>query len=297
MKLLNLAVLVVVAMLALAALGGRGDGSPQRSAAGDPGARAPAPAPVLAPPPTPTADPAPVAPAVAAAPAPTAAVVVDPPAIVPSNPLPAAAAAPQPPTGGGPALGGAVSGWGPPPAPQLDPRPFSEVHWQGLELIPKTPTVAQALRLPTDVDGVVLDDVSLPADLQGFAAGDLITAVDSVATPNLLAFLRAADRVRDQRQVDVEVWRREGARHLVLTALLDRLGTANGETPTMIPPGARSPHQYQGPCTSCHRIGTNGTLATDQGDPRTNGPPPVRASSVAPHRDRGACSTCHQILP
>lgn len=188
-------------------------------------------------------------------------------------------------------------GWGPRPAPELDPRPFSEVHWQGLEMIPKTAALTQALRLPADVDGVLLDDVSLPADLQGFVAGDLITAVGGVPTPNLLAFLRAAERVREQPTVEIELFRQGGTQRLTLKSLFERLGTANGETPTTIPAGSRSPHQYQGTCTSCHRIGSNGTLATDQGDPLANTPPAIRSSSLASHRPRGACSSCHRVLP
>lgn len=191
-----------------------------------------------------------------------------------------------------------LAGFGPSPAPHLDPRPFSEAHWQGLELIPKTPSLGKTLRLPDELSGVVLDDVSLPADLQGFVAGDLIVAVDGVPTPDLLSFVRGTERVRDRRDVEIEIWRPGGRRQLVLSALFDRLGTANGETPPMILPGARSPHQYQGACTSCHRVGNDGTLATDQGDPTGNSPPPLSGSSTpAPHRARGPCSSCHRILP
>lgn len=206
---------------------------------------------------------------------------------------PAPAAAPR-----SAALPGAISeSWGPRPAPALDPRPFSEAHWQGLETIPRTPALVEALGLPPAVPGVIVDDVSLPADLQGFRAGDLIVAVDGFATPNLLAFIGAADRVRDERRVSVDIIRAGAPHRLELVALFERLGTANGETPTMIPPGARSPHPYQGPCLSCHRIGTTGSLATDQGDTQPKPPPPIRAGSVAPHRDRGPCTSCHQILP
>jgi hypothetical protein len=190
-----------------------------------------------------------------------------------------------------------IESLGPPPAPGLDPRPFAEAHWQGLEAIPKTPTLAQALKLPPDVDGVILDDVTLPGDLQGFQAGDLVTAVDGVPTPNIVAFIRATDRIRDQKRVVVDFVRAGAPQRLELVALLKRLGTANGETPPMIPPGARRPHRYMGPCLNCHRIGMTGNLAADQGDALRNVPGPVRLSDPAPHRDRGACAACHAILP
>jgi hypothetical protein len=190
-----------------------------------------------------------------------------------------------------------LAAWGDPAAPGVDPRRFTEAHWQGLEVIPNSPLVAQALRLPTDVAGVIVDDVTLPADLQGFQAGDLVTHLGATATPDLNAFIQAADVLRDATQANVTILR-EGLLHfLPLNALGQRLGSANGETPSMIPPGARMPHPYRGPCTNCHRIGTTGTLAVDQGDMLTTAAPSIRAGAVRPHRDRGPCATCHQILP
>ncbi len=186
---------------------------------------------------------------------------------------------------------------GPAPAPGLDPRPFAEAHWQGLEAIPKTPTVAKMLRVPPKVEGVILDDVTLPADLQGFQAGDVVTAVDGVPTPDLVSFIAATDRVRDAKRATVDFVRAGVPRRMEITALADRLGTANGETPPMIPPGAQRPHIYMGPCVNCHRIGTTGNLAIDQGDNPRMQPGPVRADGPVPHRDRGPCATCHPIIP
>lgn len=190
-----------------------------------------------------------------------------------------------------------LSAWGPPPAPLTDPRRFTEAHWQGLELVPKTPTLARALKLPPEVPGVVVDDVTLPADLQGFQAGDLVTHVAQVPTPHLVAFIRATEQVRDEQQTRVDLVRNGKPQAIVMTALLSRLGTANGDSPPMIPPGARMPHPYRGPCTNCHRIGTTGALAADQGDTIVKTAPVIRVGARRPHEDRGPCSTCHQILP
>jgi hypothetical protein len=190
-----------------------------------------------------------------------------------------------------------LAAWGPAPAPLTDPRRFTEAHWQGLELVPKTPTLARALKLPPEVPGVVIDDVTLPADLQGFQAGDLITNVAQVPTPHLVAFIRATEQIRDEQQTRVDLVRAGEAQTLMLTALLTRLGTANGDSPPMIPPGARMPHPYRGPCTNCHRIGMTGTLAADQGDTIIKTAPIIRVGARRPHEDRGPCSTCHQILP
>jgi hypothetical protein len=187
--------------------------------------------------------------------------------------------------------------YGPAPAPLVDPRRFTEAHWQGIEVIPKTARLAQMLGLPPDAQGVVIDDVTLPADLQGFQAGDLVVSVGQVPTPDLVSFIQASDRVRDRRRAEVEVIRGGQAYALVLSSLLTRLGNANGETPPMIPPGARMPHEYLGACTNCHRIGTTGTLPVDQGDAMTKTAPAIRSGSRCPHRDRGACSSCHDIVP
>lgn len=243
---------------------------------------------------------APRAPAQAEAPA-----IVVSPAPSPEAPLDIAPRASGPDRG--PASLGSQSGlgaqsalgpeWGPRPAPDLDPRPFSEAHWQGLEAIPRTQVLVKALGLPPDIEGVILDDVSLPGDLHGFRAGDLVTAVGGVRTPNLMRFIQATDRVREDKQIAVDIIRGTEPQRIEMVALFERLGTANGETPTMIPPGARSPHPYQGACLECHRIGTTGTLATDQGDPSLNPPPPIRMTRAAPHRDRGRCISCHRILP
>ena len=232
------------------------------------------------------ADLPPVAPQSPAVGADSPAIVADPPTVVAAPSAAAADPRNQP-----------LESLGPAPAPSLDPRPFAEAHWQGMEAIPKTPTVAKMLKVPPNVEGVILDDVTLPADLQGFQAGDVVTAVDGVSTPDLLSFIRATDRIRDSKRVTVDLVRAGAPRQMDITALFKRLGTANGETPPMIPPGAQRPHVYMGPCVNCHRIGTTGNLAVDQGDNPKNKPGPVRADGPVPHRDRGPCAACHAIIP
>jgi len=190
-----------------------------------------------------------------------------------------------------------LAGWGPPAAPQIDPRRFTEAHWQGLEVIPNTPQVARALKLPRDVPGVIVDDVTLPADLQGFQAGDLVTHVGQAPTPDLLRFIEATARLRDQPQAGMIIVRDGIYQAGTLVALMGRMGTANGETPSMIPPSARMPHPHRGACTNCHRIGTTGTLPVDQGDLIAQDPPAIRIGDSRPHQDRGPCTTCHQVLP
>lgn len=180
-------------------------------------------------------------------------------------------------------------------APTLAMLPFQEAHWQGLELIIFTPALAKVLKLPTDVRGVLVDEVTMPADVEGFRAGDLITGIDGVPTPDLDTFVEVAYTVRDRTKANLQVVRKGQQLNVTLAALQRELGTANGETAPMIPAGSRPPHGYLGACTSCHRIGGAGEAAVDLGDTLTNKAPPIQAGQQRPHRDRGACSACHVI--
>ena len=182
-------------------------------------------------------------------------------------------------------------------APKFVMLPFVEAHWQGLELIPLTATLARILGIASNVRGVIADDVTPPADAAGFIGGDVVTSIGQIPTPDLNSFIEAADRVRERKRVELGVVRKGQPFTLILWPLKDRMGTANGETAPMIPPGARSPHGYQGRCTGCHRIGTNGSLPVDQGDLLAKTAPALRATAIRPHRDRGNCISCHRILP
>jgi hypothetical protein len=201
---------------------------------------------------------------------------------------------------GAPAMGN-LSGFTPPVPLKSPPRfrmlPFVEAHWQGLEMIVLSPALARALGIDPNLKGVIADDVTPPADACGFQGGDIIAAVNGVPTTDLNGFIDASDLVREQRSVQVTVMRKGQIFPLVLWALKDRLGVANGETAPMIPSGSVSPHAYQGACTGCHRIGTKGELPFDQGDLLSRKAPPIKPGSTRPHRDRGNCITCHQILP
>jgi hypothetical protein len=181
----------------------------------------------------------------------------------------------------------------------LPMMPYQEAHWQGIEVVPLTSGLAKVLKIPPNSRGVVLDDATMPADVSGFQAGDLITGIGGVATPDLDRFIDATNKVRELRQIDVQVTRKGQAMTLNLRSVRRRLGIANGETAPMIRAGAIAPHGYRGACTNCHHIGNNGQLAVDPGDLLNRTAPPIRASQRwAPHRDRGQnCATCHTIVP
>ncbi len=185
-----------------------------------------------------------------------------------------------------------------PPAASLliEMLPFQEAHWQGLEVIPLTLSLGQSMKISPDAKGVIVDEATAPADMEGFQAGDLITSVGQIPTPTLESFIEAADRVRNRGRTEVRLLRKGQLHSLVLTAIQDRLGTANGETAPMIKPGNRAPHGYMGLCTQCHRIGTKGQLAADQGDLLTVEIPSIHADQAPPHRDRGECTACHKII-
>mgnify|MGYP001558939409 CR=1 FL=1 len=180
------------------------------------------------------------------------------------------------------------------PVPEV--LPFQEAHWQGIEVVPLTAALARLAKIPPTAKGVLIDEVTLPADSQGFVAGDLITMVSGAYTTDLESFIQATGAVRDLQEVEVRLLRKGNPIRLWLSALGTRLGTANGEAAPMIPPGSRPPHGYLGACTNCHRIGTLGEGAVDLGDNLTKSAPPIQASQPSPHRDRGPCASCHVIL-
>jgi len=180
-------------------------------------------------------------------------------------------------------------------APPIQPLPFQEAHWQGLELLPNTRTLAKLLQLPHDAKGVIVDEATMPADDAGFLAGDMVTAVGGIPTPDLMSFILATSEVRSSHRIQVDILRKDQRKQLVLAGLMGRLGTANGETAQTIPPGSLPPHAYQGACTNCHRIGTQGQLPTDQGDLLVKTAPPIQAGQSPPHEVRGTCSACHSI--
>jgi hypothetical protein len=184
-----------------------------------------------------------------------------------------------------------------PPASSMTKIPFQEAHWQGIEVIPATARLKRALKIAADAPGVITDDITWPADMQGFRAGDLITSVGQVPTPNLEDFIQATARVRQRRRAEIQFIREGKENSLVLTGYQERLGIANGETAPMIKPGSRPPHGYMGACTNCHRIGSSGQLAVDQGDLLSKAAPAIRAGQAPPHRNRGTCTACHTIIP
>jgi len=181
-------------------------------------------------------------------------------------------------------------------APPLPVLPFQEAHWQGLELIPMTPLLAKSLGLPDNARGVIIDEATMPADAAGFIAGDLVTSVRDVPTPDLESFIQATARVRNRHRIAVQILRKDKPLEIVLSGMFGRLGTANGETAQTIPPGSRPPHGDQGPCTNCHRIGTKGQLPVDQGDLLAKTAPTILAGQTPPHGARGTCSACHKIV-
>lgn len=184
------------------------------------------------------------------------------------------------------------------PGKKITMLPFQEVHWQGIEMISTVRALKRRLDIPVDARGVVIDEVTPPADQQGFWAGDLITAINGRPTPTLEAAVTAARTVHDKGQVTVSVLRKGKPRKLQLYAVKGILGTANGESAPMIRSGARPPHGWRGPCTNCHRIGKGPKLPlpVDLGDLLVRKAPPIRVGQKMPHRNRGVCSACHKII-
>ncbi|MBF0330854.1 MAG: PDZ domain-containing protein [Candidatus Omnitrophica bacterium] len=171
-----------------------------------------------------------------------------------------------------------------------------EGHWLGVELIPLTPELATEFKIPADINGVLVDEISLESAESGILAGDMIVGVDGFATPDLVSFTEATRRVKNKHKAQVVVSRRGKVMEFTFTSLRT-LGFSQNEAAQPIRPGALAPHRIRNkPCTSCHIIMvTGGQLPTDAGDILPN-PPPIAKGAVAPHEYRGTCKTCHIML-
>ncbi|OSM08630.1 putative Magnetosome protein MamP [Magnetofaba australis IT-1] len=172
---------------------------------------------------------------------------------------------------------------------------LSEAHWQGLEALPLTLELKRKLKLPLDLSGLLVDEVSLNAALSGLQAGDVIVGVNGRAVDNLKAFQEESRRLQMREQINLTAYRK--GRLYTFTLSADKnVGLAQVETAPMIQAGDIMPHPYRGPCTSCHAISPNKGTMPDP-DLIILPPGPIRQGAQRPHRDRGPCAACHAIVP
>ncbi|MBF0541084.1 MAG: PDZ domain-containing protein [Nitrospirae bacterium] len=176
---------------------------------------------------------------------------------------------------------------------------LQEGHWIGLEVVPLTKALAKANKIPTKIDGVLVDEVTLLSAEVGLLAGDVIASIDGVKVTDLKSFREATRAVANIQQALVKVYR-NGSYYDISVFGPDVLGIAQMEAAQMINPTSPSPHGYYGPCTKCHTL-TNGPLNTgqlskDMGDQLLKTPPPIRWGAEAPHRNRGICTDCHTLI-
>ncbi len=171
-----------------------------------------------------------------------------------------------------------------------------EGHWLGMELIPLTPELAKEYQVPVDSKGLLVDEISLEAAESGILAGDVVLAVNGIATPDIAAFTEATRRVKNRYKATILVSRRGQLLECIFSSTRT-LGFSQNEAAQPITPNAISPHRNRNmPCTACHIIMiTGGQLPTDAGDILPN-PPPITKGAISPHEYRGKCNTCHIIL-
>jgi hypothetical protein len=173
-----------------------------------------------------------------------------------------------------------------------------EGHWLGMEVMDLSVALRGIYKVPVDVMGVIVDEITLESTESGILAGDVITDVNGWRTATLSEFLQATMRVSGERKADVTVFRLGANQRFILVAKNSPiLGFAQMEGASPIQPGALSPHRNRREaCTACHVfMTTGGQLPTDAGDILPS-PPPIAANARAAHAYRGVCNACHQIL-
>ena len=167
----------------------------------------------------------------------------------------------------------------------------------GMETMDLTPSLRRIYKIPVDVSGVIVDEITLESAESGLLAGDVILSIQGRPTRSLDEFYQATRAVRERGRADVVVYRMGGQRRFTLVAKNARaLGVAQMEGAPPIRPGALSPHRRRSrACTDCHLIMiTGGQLPVDAGDVLPS-PPPISANARAVHEYRGECRSCHVI--
>ena len=181
-------------------------------------------------------------------------------------------------------------------------KALDEGHWIGLEVIPLTPAIAKANKIPPEVTGVLVDEVTLLSAESGLYAGDVVTAIDGKKIKDLMSFWLATKEVAESNRATITVYSRGIYKDIVVLVprLWGSLGVAQMSSAPMILATDKSPHTYYGPCDKCHAISKTplnaGQLAKDQGDVLTKVAPNIRIGTPPPHRNRGTCILCHVIL-
>ncbi|MBF0273088.1 MAG: magnetochrome domain-containing protein [Magnetococcales bacterium] len=179
--------------------------------------------------------------------------------------------------------------------PFVNPKAkLSEGHWKGLEALPLSLELKKKLKLPIELEGLLIDEVTLNAAEAGLLAGDVIVAVNGNPVRSLEELLAETKKVQMAKSASILVFRRGLMQQFMLVAK-SNLGFAQVETAPMILPGEIMPHPYRGPCTQCHAIGTTGHIVPDP-DGIILPPPPIRMGMTSPHKDRGPCQACHPII-
>ncbi|MBF0136222.1 MAG: PDZ domain-containing protein [Magnetococcus sp. DMHC-1] len=171
---------------------------------------------------------------------------------------------------------------------------LSEAHWQGLEALPLSVELKRKLKLPMDLEGLLVDEVSLITAAAGLRAGDVLVQFHGQPVHSLRELQAVTRRYQSLNQATLTVYRK-GALLTFNVKAEENLGLAQVETAPMILPGDIAPHRYRGACTQCHAIGTTGHIVPDP-DGIVLPPGPILAGVQSPHRDRGACAVCHQII-
>ncbi len=192
------------------------------------------------------------------------------------------------------------------PAPVQAPRvpryaattiQLSEGHWQGMETLPLSNELKKKLKLPMQLQGLLVDEVTLYAAQSGLMAGDVLVAVNSRPVLTLEQFLAETKRIQNRNTATLTAYRKDEWKTFTLRVPQgDNLGFAQVETAPMVLAGSMRPHPYRGACTLCHAIAQPGQPMMPDPDGIILPPPPIRADARMPHQDRGPCRVCHQII-
>jgi hypothetical protein len=95
---------------------------------------------------------------------------------------------------------------------------FVEGHWWGMEVENLTPLAKQVLKIPASINGLFVDETTLWAVRCDIKAADILLKIQGYPVRDLGEFYHVTKRLRNRRQVTLEILRGDTKIQRVLRA-------------------------------------------------------------------------------
>ncbi len=99
---------------------------------------------------------------------------------------------------------------------EINESMFLEAHWWGMEVETLTPLAKQILKIPASINGLWVDETNLWAVRCDIKAADIVLKVQGYPVKDLGEFYHVTKRLRNRRQVTLEILRGDAKIYRVL---------------------------------------------------------------------------------